>query len=134
MSRKTTLTHEEEQLESAPTWLFENLQILSKLQELSTDWESSGAERPNQVAIKLARIVIMTLANIDFAPDYVDPSTDEGVCISFRGGGRYADIECFNTGEILAGTQTEDGTTDIWELSDQEIHETISRLKIFISG
>ena len=104
------------ELDSATPWLPQELERIAKLRSLSTDWESSGAAPPNETAIRCALQALQSLSEIDFRPDYIDPSTDEGICISFHRQDRYADIECFNTGETLAVMSTRGGTPQIWEV------------------
>ena len=118
-------------LDVASPWLMGELRKLSKMKLLPRQWESSGAEPPNDTAIALASDVLVTLADMDFRPDHLDPSTDEGVCISFRKGNRYADVECFNTGEILAVISEDGGHPEIWEPSG--IRKAAAKINSFIS-
>lgn len=113
-------------------WLPAELSKLFELQQLSDVWEEGGASRPNAWAIKVAGYVLSHLAARDFRPSHIDPSTNEGVCISFRNGARYADIECFNSGELVALTSLDDGATEVWELSAGQVGAALDRLSAFI--
>ena len=117
-------------LDVASPWLAGELRKLSQMKLLPRQWESSGAQPPNDTAIAHASEVLVALADIDFRPDHLDPSTDEGVCISFRKGNRYADVECFNSGEILAVISEYGGDPQIWE--PLEISEAAVRINSFI--
>ncbi|MEZ6146963.1 MAG: hypothetical protein R3B91_16410 [Planctomycetaceae bacterium] len=101
---------------------------------LDDSWHAFGGLPPNEVAISLATTVLEAAAELDFEPDNVDPSVDEGVCISFRDGNRYADIECFNTGDILAAEST-GADPEIWEVDDSDdgIEGAVARILDFIS-
>jgi hypothetical protein len=121
-------------IDSASPWLLNSLQTLAKLRSLETRWEISGASPPNQIALRLAATVLAHLSEIDFQPDRIAPSTDEGVCISFQRSGRYADIESFNTGEILAVIAEAGDEPVIWELNATEIDEAVAKINGFIFG
>ncbi len=91
-------------------------------------------QRPNSIATKHAGRVLAEIGDLALAlePYFIDPSSDEGICISFRRQNRYADIECFNNGEILAATKVDGEDPTIWELSPENIEETIAKINLFI--
>ena len=122
------------EVDVASRWLPTVLQTLTQMRWLPERWESSGALPPNETAIHLATDVLVALSEFDFPPDDIDPSTDEGVCISFRRGKLYADIECFNTGEILAALATDGEEPLILEVLRSEIEAITARITGFISG
>ena len=107
---------------------------LSRLVSLENDWDSYGAEAPNRVSIDAARNVLDVLAEVDFEPTSVDPSAEGGVCLSFRRGNRYGDIECFNSGEILAVTSSGGDDTRVWEIRgfDQHLETALSKIRTFV--
>ncbi|MEZ6053071.1 MAG: hypothetical protein R3C02_17060 [Planctomycetaceae bacterium] len=115
-------------------WLGKKLSVLDSMRVLDDSWHAFGGLPPNEVAISLATTVLEAAAELDFEPDNVDPSVDEGVCISFRDGNRYADIECFNTGDILAAEST-GADPEIWEVDDSDdgIEGAVARILDFIS-
>lgn len=120
-------------IDSASPWLLPALQKVAKMGAIGA-WELTGASPPNPIAVKSASLVLTRLSQMDFPPDRIAPSSDEGVCISFRRGGRYADIESFNTGEMLAVINEVGGEPVIWELEQGELSETIAKINAFIIG
>lgn len=121
-------------LNLAASWLAEQFQKLVALRSLDARWESSGANPPNTTAIGLASEVLRELSEIDLPPSYIDPSTDEGVCISFRNADRYADIECFNSGDVLAVITRDDADPVIWEVPRDQVSQAVAKISRFILG
>jgi len=121
-------------LQDAARWLAPSLQELSRMRRLSTNWESSGSAPPNRKATEYAAEVLGLLSNIDFEPTNVDPSTDEGVCVSFRQANRYGDIECFNSGQILAAVAIDGEQPLIWDVEPSQIEGAIAKINTFILG
>ena len=107
---------------------------LLQLKHVIPNWEASGAAPPNHTAIATAGRVLEKLAILDFRPDRIDPSTGEGVSLSFRRGNKSADLECFNTGEILALEAIDGGNPVIWEVSEADIESAAARINRFIFG
>lgn len=120
------------ELDDISEWLSEDLDQLQSLRSIPRQWESSGAEPPNSTAIGIASEVLVRLSQIDFRPDHIDPSTDEGVCISVRQGNRYADIECFNDGGIFAVASKDNGDSQVWEVEPDEIKNAVRKIQRFI--
>ena len=110
-----------------------SFELLSKMRSLPQDWFASEASPPNETAIGLASRVLECLDAKDFAPSRIDPSTEEGVCISFRSGSKYADIECFNSGYILGVLSGGDIETIVWEIGCSEIVAAVNRIQEFIA-
>ena len=103
-------------LTAASSWLQDALEALARLAQLPHNWDSYGAEPPNETALAHARDVLDAMSEADLKPSHLDPSAENGVCLSFTQGSRYADIECFNSGEILAVTSSGDGKPIVWEV------------------
>jgi hypothetical protein len=123
-------------LEQSPSWLAKNLGRLFGMRGLPVIWDDSGAALPNKRAMDLSVRMLSRLAELDFEPNFVDPSVNEGVSISFRRNGRYANIECFNSGELVAATSLDNGGTNVWEFQADEssIRETVNIVFAFING
>ncbi|MCX7427994.1 MAG: hypothetical protein NTW96_20490 [Planctomycetia bacterium] len=115
-------------------WLAAAFKRLSRLESLESDWDSYGAEAPHRVSIDAARNVLDVLAEADFEPASVDPSAEGGVCLSFRRGNRYGDIECFNSGEILAVTSSGGDDTRAWEIRGfgQHLETALNEIRAFV--
>ena len=113
------------------------LERLNSFRKLKRGWDSYDAEPPGEMAITNARHVLGVLWSVGLASSIraVSPSAEGGVGIVFAGSDqKYADIECFNDGEILAITS--EGTTEpsVWPLNGEEgtlrrAIETISALE-----
>lgn len=121
-------------IDSASGWLEDALRRVDRLRSMPLNWDAGGAASPNTRSIGQASEVIVQLARMNLRPAFIDPSTDEGVCVSFRSGNRYADIECFNSGDILAATSLDDGETEVWNVPRHDLGETLRRIQRFIEG
>lgn len=121
-------------LTAVSSWLQDALEALARLAQLPHDWDSYGAEPPNEVALAHARVVLDVMSEADLKPSHLDASAENGVCLSFIHGSRYADIECFNSGEILAVTSYGDGKPTVWEVSATpiEIKSAVARIQAYL--
>src|SRR5665213_1605638 len=79
-----------------------------------------GAESPNTWARKCAEWILLDTPQFTI-PDRVAPSIQGGVAMFFYAADKYADIECFNSGEILGTTATGNGEPEIWTIRPNEI-------------
>jgi hypothetical protein len=57
-------------------------------------------EKPNKVAYSNARRALQLAELFEIEPTQVTASAEGGVALCFKIDGQYADIECFNSGEI----------------------------------
>lgn len=122
-------------LANASGWLVGSLHRLHDLAALPDNWNSYGAIAPNPKALAQAQNVLQQLSDLDFEPSRIDPSAENGVCLSFRAGNRYADIECFNSGDVLAVTSDGSGQPQIWEIiaaSRDGLRMGIARIRAII--
>jgi hypothetical protein len=69
-------------------------------------------------------------------PSKVAASAEGGVGICFVEGEKYADIEIFNDGEMLATTYRGDSDARIWDLEsdDASITEAINQIRAHLSA
>jgi hypothetical protein len=93
---------------------------LRELANLRVNWDSYGAEVPNERARRAAESLITLLRSMGMPPTRVVPSSEGGVGICFVDEDRYADIECFNSGEILAVSYRGTGEPNVWEVADED--------------
>lgn len=107
---------------------------ITALSQLSKDWDSYGAEAPNGKATYWAGRVILELRDLGLAPTSILPSVEGGVGITFRRDGKYADIECFNTGEILAIQSDGSGQPSAWEVGPGTIKEALTTIRAYLNG
>ena len=112
-------------------WIIERERELDQLKELQEDWDTYGAAPPNATAIRLAKTVVRKLAAADLREFRVEPSVEEGVCVSFRRGDVYADIEAFNSGDVVAAFSDGQGTPVVWDVesTDEGIQQATRRIR-----
>jgi hypothetical protein len=117
-------------------WFLESCQQLKKLTYLQENWDSYGAEPPNSVALDWAHQCLNILQTMNFAPTKITPSVENGVGISFISDKKYADIECFNTGEILAVISDGQGNPTVWEVqrTNQGIKSALGEIRVFLQN
>jgi hypothetical protein len=75
---------------------------LESMEGLTVDWRVEGVEPPNALSRLYAGRILEVADDLGIKPTYVSASAEGGVGICFKRNGLYADIECFNTGEIWA--------------------------------
>ncbi len=100
---------------------------LEELRELEENWDSYGAAPPNDLALALTTKVLQHLSEAGLPAPCINASAEEGVCISFRTSDLYADIECLNSGEVVAGTLDALGKQHVWDVgsSQPEMMQTV---------
>lgn len=78
--------------------------------------------------------MLSTLADINLEPSNIDTSAEGGICISFRRGDRYGDVEFLNSGEVLAVTSLGGCDTRVWETDagQQDLRRTVNLIRGFI--
>lgn len=115
-------------------WFAEFDEKLRQMGRLARDWDSYGAEPPANCAIASARLACEVLHEIGFEPARIAPSAEGGVGICFLNGDKYADIECFNTGEILAVISDRRDRREVWSVAPnkRDIEEVLDRIRAFI--
>lgn len=117
--------------EKKAEWFLESVQAVNRLGSLSPNWDSYGAEPPNSDSLYAARIVLDTLASMDFRPTSTDASAEGGVCLAFSSCDFYADIECFNSGEIWTIVSEDDTgmVVDQVACNAQSIRDAADRIR-----
>lgn len=121
-------------IEEPSDWLVKAYKRLAGFASLKNDWDSYDADPPAAAAIEVARQLLERLASHHLQPSDIDPSAEGGVCVSFRQGNRYGDLECFNSGEVLAVTSSGGDETEVWEVDGREydLRNTLERLRAFL--
>ena len=109
---------------------------LEELRELEHDWDSYGAAPPNDVALSLATKVLQHLSEAGLPAPCINASAEEGVCMSFRTSDLYADIECLNSGEVVAGTLDALGKQHVWDVgsSQPEMMQTVRLIRSHLNS
>lgn len=83
---------------------------------MSNETHDKG-DRPNETAIAQAGRVLDLLRNYGIRPDKTLDSPDGGVVLSFVSGKSYCNVECLNSGEVLAAFRVlPDGLPVVWEV------------------
>lgn len=106
-------------------------QKLNDMASLAPNWDSYGAQPPNPEARVRAREILIVLQGLSLPPSAIVPSSEGGVAICFLESGRYADIECLNTGEILAVTYKGKDEPYVWDVDreDAAVRNAIERIR-----
>lgn len=107
---------------------------IDAIKNLPSDWGAQDIERPNETAVANAKWVLGELLSQGLPPRHVEPSTGEGICISFLRGIEYADIECFNSGDIISSISPSNTSSEFWDIRDLGLSESVQRIKVFITG
>jgi hypothetical protein len=115
-------------------WPVNLFRELSRLSQLSDDWNSDGAEAPNNVALYWANEVLRESVRGNYRPHRIVPSAEGGIAITFRSGQKYADIECFNSSEILAITSDGETEPEAWVVNPDNILFTLEKIHDFITS
>lgn len=118
-------------------WYSESMSQLRDLEILSKNWKDDEILPPNRVAFYWATEALEVLRKIDFPCNRIAVSIDEGICIAFlskKNKDKYADIEFFNSGEILAVTTDRISKPRIWEVSIGNIDKSLKEIRRFIDA
>lgn len=108
--------------------------VLQQLAELTSGWDGYGAEPPVATSICKAKQIIEALGVLSLAPSNIVASVEGGVAITFRRKDKYADIECLNSGEVLAVTSDGRNEPAVWEVEPGGVNQTLERIREYITG
>ena len=109
---------------------------LQALCNLPSNWNSYGAEPPNEEALCWAKVALKTMNFMGISPAKLVPSAEDGISIVFINGEKYADIECFNSGEILGVISDGQGKPQVWEIKpdSKSIKTALEKIREYISA
>lgn len=103
--------------------------LIRKLESLTLNWNSHGAEPPSKFARYYAESIILASRSRMLIPMQVAPSAEGGVAICFSNTpALYIDIECFNDGEAVAIVAKEGQEPDTWPLGLDRLEATLERI------
>lgn len=130
-----TETDDATAVEEASPWYAEAVQRIAQLSRLGEKWVDEESDPPNGTAAAGARRVVAALERSGLEPGHIGASSDEGICISFNRDGLYADLECCNSGLILAVTSTRGERPHVREVTptDIGIQRTVEEIARFIA-
>jgi hypothetical protein len=100
----------------AEDWAEMNKQ-LDKLKDLTFGWDSYDAEPPNDTSFAWARKVLVALMEFNFEPTKITASVEGGIGFIFTRQDRYADIECLNSGALVAVMYDSQSEPAVWRVS-----------------
>jgi len=104
------------------------------LRLFQNNWDGYGAPAPTSESITRARSILSSLTEDKFLVDRVIPSAAGGVFIYMKASDCIADIEVFNSGEIIASTSWPRKPGEVWEFNEIESGETFERIHSFLAG
>jgi hypothetical protein len=112
-------------------WYARAVDKLEKLSALPENWNSYGGHAPNQVAITTAKLFLGELNSQNLEPSRILASAANGVSLCFFRPKKYAEIECYNTGESVAIIKnTTNNWREIWET--QSIESSVGKIQDFL--
>lgn len=94
-----------------------------------------GAQAPSVSVVDDARDILGIIKMNGLLPTRVVASAENGVAICFVRGDDYSDIECLNTGEILAVTSNRHDRPTVWEIgaASTDMVEAVDQIRRFLS-
>jgi len=101
---------------------------------LEPNWDTYGADPPNEKARELARSILASLEANSFPPTRLMPSVEGGIGISFVAQDNRADIEVYNTGEIAAAIYSNVKAPETWTVPDRSLEMTINCIRVHLAA
>jgi hypothetical protein len=108
-------------------------EIVDEMKGLDIDWNGYGSSPPNEFAREVAKQILLTAMSV-VVPDRITASAQGGVGICFTFRNKYADIECLNTGEILATTSDGRAVPEVWEVKPNDTKGALERIVRFLNS
>lgn len=107
---------------------------LEDLRDLKDNWDKDGAEAPNFASIDEAHEILEIISEVKLTPTNISPSVEGGINIYFIKDNKYADIECFNSGEVLTSKSDRINEPEVTELYNEgDVKAFIEEIKEFLS-
>lgn len=103
---------------------------------LEPNWDSYGAEPPNETARALTLHILSSLEVSCLPPTRVMPSVEGGIGLAFVEQDKRADVEVYNTGEVAAAIYSGLGAPETWAVGDTErsLKTTIDRIRVHLAA
>jgi len=97
---------------------------------LLADPRYRSTERPNARALYWTERVARTAAQLGLEPDRIATSVEGGAAVCFVRSRAYADIECFNSGDVVA-VVSDGRNREVWEIDPNsgEIARALQRIR-----
>jgi hypothetical protein len=108
---------------------------VQKLSNLATDWDSYGSEPPSSASIALALEIGAVFIKLGLTPDVVVPSSEGGVALCFIRDKKYADVEFFNSGSVVAVRHSPQDDPIAWSITSDNaaISSAVKIISQFLS-
>lgn len=111
------------------------LKRLATARSLRRGWDTYDSEAPNEYALSKSEVILQFLRRENLAPKRLLPSAEGGVGISFVEGDNRAELEIFNSGEVVAATYTSQSEPVVWEIgTDQSLAVAIARIRVHLAS
>jgi hypothetical protein len=104
---------------------------IQRLRHLSNDFNGYLSEAPNDLSIGLTLRVMRSAAGT-ISPSRLVASAEGGVAIYFSNHRKQADIEVFNSGEMVASITDGQGRPEVWQVADGDIKTAIEKISNFL--
>ncbi|MBI3945720.1 MAG: hypothetical protein HY321_07365 [Armatimonadetes bacterium] len=111
-----------------PGWLSRAKAAVRALATTPPNWDTYGAEAPNALALRNAKRILRDLATFGLRPDRIAPSAEGGVALVFVREARYADLECLNTSEVLAGLSDGHTMPEVRTVTPANVESILERI------
>ncbi len=110
-------------------WLEQWRRTLAEFVRLPAGWDGGLAEPPNGSALASALAVLEEFWEAGVQPTRLAPSVEEGILVEFSSHNGSGNVECFNSGDVLAALIVS-GTPKVWEVSEDgtTLEETVSKI------
>jgi hypothetical protein len=109
--------------------------MMNQLASLPPNWDTFETERPSQQAIAAATGIAESFINFGLVPDAIVPSAEGGVAVCFLRNQKYADIECLNSGEVLAVRYSSQDDPQAWAVrANVAPDETVQTVSQYLSA
>lgn len=109
---------------------------LRQLGSLRVNWDTYGADPPTQHVISTAKTIAKQFIEFGLIPDAITPSAEGGVAICFIRNQKYADIECFNSGEVVGVRYMSREAPRAWDIPSgtHASNATVKTISEFLSA
>ena len=88
---------------------------------------------PTEDSIRVAWSLSCRIPRTTFPACRLQPSPEGGVALCFSKNARYADFECFNSGEVFAATSDRRGDIQVFKVDFESPHYAIDHIGRFLN-
>lgn len=110
-------------------WPF--IYAIENLRGLPRDFNGYGSDSPTSESIRLATAIVLRASKV-IEPSRVVPSAQGGIVIYFVRGRKSGDIECLNSGDVVATLSDGRNLPEVWEIRESDIKKTLGEISAFL--